>query len=159
MRLVVRQGTGKKAEVPGYFVGGKTGTADKPGVGQRGYEKSRRISSFVAAFPITKPNYVVVALLDEPKGTKATHGYATGGWVAAPVVHRIIRQMVPIVGIEPSKKVEPRIMPDDALFVSQSQNNGRKATKTEHQTSLLEKRINEFLRSTKRPRGRTIATN
>ena len=86
MRVVVREGTGKQADVPGYFVGGKTGTADKPGIKQRGYKNRGRISSFVAAFPIHAPQYIILALLDEPKGIEATHGYATGGGVAAPVV-------------------------------------------------------------------------
>ena len=81
MRLVVSDGTGKKAAAPGYFVGGKTGTADKLEDGR--YKRNAVISSFVAAFPMQDPRYVVYVMLDEPKGTKETFGFATGGWTAA----------------------------------------------------------------------------
>ena len=99
MRLVVEDGTGKKAEAPGYWIGGKTGTAEK--VSRGGYKKSARLSSFVAAFPIYDPRYVVIVMVDEPKGTKKTYGFATGGWVAAPVVQRIVQRMGPLVGLPP----------------------------------------------------------
>ena len=99
MRLVVRRGTGRKANAEGYLVGGKTGTADKL-VGGR-YARDSRIASFVGAFPMNAPRYVVFAMLDEPKGTEDTHGYATGGWVAAPVVRRVIESIGPILGVAP----------------------------------------------------------
>jgi cell division protein FtsI (penicillin-binding protein 3) len=99
MRLVVRRGTGRKANAEGYLVGGKTGTADKL-VGGR-YARDSRIASFVGAFPMNAPRYVVFAMLDEPKGTKDTHGYATGGWVAAPVVRRVIERIGPLLGVAP----------------------------------------------------------
>ncbi len=99
MRLAVQNGTGRLADAPGYLVGGKTGTADK--LNGRRYAKGARIASFVGAFPMDRPRYVVFAMLDEPKGTKATHGYATGGWVAAPVVRRVIERMGPLLGIRP----------------------------------------------------------
>ena len=99
MRLVVTHGTGRKADAAGYLVGGKTGTADK--LRGRGYARDARIASFVAAFPMNRPRYVVFVMLDEPKGTKATHGFATGGWVAAPVVEKVIKGMGPLVGVEP----------------------------------------------------------
>ena len=97
LRLVVAKGTGRKAAAPGYFVGGKTGTAEKAGV--RGYRRKALISSFVAAFPMHQPRYVVLAMLDEPKGTAETGGYATGGAVAAPVVGAIVRRVAPILGV------------------------------------------------------------
>ena len=159
MRLVVREGTGKKAEVPGYLVGGKTGTADKPGVNKRGYRARRIISSFVAAFPITAPQYVVLALLDEPKGSKATHGYATGGWVAAPVVHNIIRQMVPIVGIEPTLIVEKLAKPGDVLYVAQSHKTGRKSDRNHRTLTDFERNVSQLLGSTIKQRGQIIAPN
>ena len=99
MRLVVEQGTGKNADATGYWVGGKTGTADK--VGRGGYKKNARLSSFVAAFPVYDPRYVVLVMVDEPKGTKKTSGFATGGWVAAPAVKRIVQRMGPLVGLPP----------------------------------------------------------
>jgi len=117
MRLVVRHGTGRNADVPGYLIGGKTGTADKPGP-RGGYGGRRVISSFVAAFPMNKPRYVILALVDEPKGTQRTHGYATGGWVAAPVIARVVKRMAPLLGIKPSKIVEKAPKPGDDLFIA-----------------------------------------
>jgi len=99
MRLVVRHGTGHKADAPGLRVGGKTGTADKQ-VGGR-YQRNARIASFVGAFPMDDPRYVVFAMVDEPKGTKETFGYATGGWVAAPVVGRVAEAIAPLLGVPP----------------------------------------------------------
>jgi cell division protein FtsI (penicillin-binding protein 3) len=99
LRLVVSDGTAKNAEVPGYEVGGKTGTAEQPGL--RGYDKKRLISSFIATFPVTDPDYAVFVLIDEPHGTKETYGYATAGWTAAPAVGRVIQRMVSIMGIPP----------------------------------------------------------
>ena len=99
MRLVVTHGTGRNADAEGYLVGGKTGTADKQR--GRGYDRNSRIASFIAGFPMNRPRYVVFAMLDEPKGTKATHGFATGGWVAAPVVQKVIEGMAPLVGVAP----------------------------------------------------------
>ncbi|MEJ0070118.1 MAG: penicillin-binding protein 2 [Pseudomonadota bacterium] len=99
MRLVVDQGTGKMAAVPGYFVGGKTGSAEKAGKG--GYREKALISSFMAAFPMNDPRYVVLGLLDEPKGTKDTYGFATAGWTAAPLVGRMIGRIGPLLGMMP----------------------------------------------------------
>ncbi len=104
MRMVVVNGTGRKAEVPGYLVGGKTGTAEKAGPG--GYRRKALLSSFVAAFPIDAPRYVVFAMLDEPHGTKATLNYATGGWTAAPIVGRVIARLGPLAGIAPVRDAE-----------------------------------------------------
>ena len=96
MRLVVENGTGRNAAAPGYFVGGKTGTAEK--VSDRKYKRKALISSFVAAFPMQKPKYALLAMLDEPKGTKETLGQATGGWVAAPIIGSIVKRIAPILG-------------------------------------------------------------
>ena len=113
MRLNVVEGTGKKADAPGYFVGGKTGTAEKVGAG--GYRRKALRSSFIGVFPASKPRYVVLAMLDEPQGTKETFGFATAGWTAAPVVGRVIERAAPLLGIEiggeeeeePSQRVDP----------------------------------------------------
>ena len=99
LRLVVTYGTGGKAAVPGYRVGGKTGTADKLRGGR--YDGDSRIASFVGAFPIDDPAYVVFAMIDEPQGTERSFGYATGGWVAAPAVRRIIARAGPMLGVTP----------------------------------------------------------
>jgi len=99
MRLVVERGTAKFANVPGYFVGGKTGTAEKNVRGR--YHRDMRISSFVGAFPINAPQFVVYLMLDEPKGTKSTYGFATGGWVAVPAAGRLINQIAALYGIPP----------------------------------------------------------
>ena len=102
MRLVVSNGTGRKAEVPGYLLGGKTGTADK--LKGTKYSRSAKMSSFVGVFPINRPRYAILVIVDEPKGNKSTHNFATGGWVAAPVVGRIVKKMGPIIGIAPDLK-------------------------------------------------------
>jgi cell division protein FtsI (penicillin-binding protein 3) len=99
LRLVVERGTGRQAAALGYLVGGKTGTAEKVGAG--GYRGSRLISSFVGVFPMNAPRYLVLVLLDEPKGIKETFGFATGGWTAAPVVSRVVTRIAPILGVAP----------------------------------------------------------
>ena len=70
------------------------------------------ISSFIGAFPVDDPRYVVFAMLDEPKGTKKTHGYATGGWVAAPVVGKVVRRIGPLAGIRPNEDGLPPVRRD-----------------------------------------------
>ena len=117
MRLVVRHGTGRNADVPGYLIGGKTGTSNKTDL-RGGYDRSRRMSSFVAAFPMDKPRYVILIMIDEPKGTKRTRGYATGGWVAAPVVANVVKRMAPLLGLKPSQQVEKLPKPGDDLFIA-----------------------------------------
>jgi cell division protein FtsI (penicillin-binding protein 3) len=100
MRLVVTDGYGKPAEVPGYFVGGKTGTAQKTS-GGRGYAADKRISAFMSAFPMNAPRYAVYFMLDEPKGTKATGGFATAGMVSAPSAGKVIARIAPMLGLLP----------------------------------------------------------
>ena len=99
MRLVVKRGTGGKSDVPGYFLGGKTGTSEKLVDGR--YDRDRRMSSFVGVFPMDAPRYLVLATIDEPKPQKHTFGFATGGWVAAPLVGRIVQRTAPLLGISP----------------------------------------------------------
>jgi len=100
MRLNAVEGTGKKGDVPGYEVGGKTGTAEKVGRGG-GYAKKALFSSFVAAFPMSDPKFIVLVSLDEPHGTAETGGYATGGQVSAPSVKAIIQNIIALYGILP----------------------------------------------------------
>jgi len=113
-RFVVTEGTGKSAGVKGYVVGGKTGTADK----QKGrhYQKNSRMSSFLGAFPMNDPRYIVYVLVDEPKATAKTYGYATGGWVAAPAVGRIIKQVGPLLNVPIQDEASPEIL--NATFLN-----------------------------------------
>jgi len=100
MRMVVLEGSGKQANVKGYLVGGKTGSAEKVSrVG--GYNRSSNRTSFVAAFPIDAPRYVVLVVLDEPRGTKETYNYATAGWNAAPTAGVLIAKIAPMLGVFP----------------------------------------------------------
>ena len=99
LRLNVIQGTGKNAEVKGYEVGGKTGTAEK--VGHGGYRQKALISSFVGMFPMNEPKFVILVSLDEPHGIAETGGYATGGMVSAPSVKTIIENIASLYGILP----------------------------------------------------------
>jgi cell division protein FtsI (penicillin-binding protein 3) len=102
LRLAVTKGTGGRADAIGYRVGGKTGTAEKARAG--GYDRRNLISSFIGAYPMDDPQYVVFALLDEPRGTKETFGYRSGGWVAAPVVRNVILRTAPILGVAPKQE-------------------------------------------------------
>lgn len=100
LRLTVSHGTGGKADVPGYMVGGKTGSAEKPGA-RGGYDRKRLLSSFLGVFPSDDPDYVVLVIVDEPQGNKSTYGYATGGWVGAPAVGRVITAMASVLALPP----------------------------------------------------------
>ena len=101
MRSIMRrnvtdaEGTGKRADVPGYEVGGKTGTADI--AGPRGYRQGGVISSFLAAFPMSNPRYVALVLLFEPKPSAETGGKVLAGLTAAPVAGRIIARIGPLL--------------------------------------------------------------
>jgi cell division protein FtsI (penicillin-binding protein 3) len=102
MRMIVVDGTGKKADAEGYRVGGKTGSAEKPGVG--GYSRNLVVATFAAAFPMDNPRYVVLAMLDEPKGTEASSFQRTAGYTAAPVVQKTVTRIGPMLGIIPDMK-------------------------------------------------------
>ena len=99
MRLVVTDGYGKPADVPGYFVGGKTGTAEKT-MGH-GYRKHANVSAFMSVFPMNAPRYAVYFMLDEPKGNASTAGYSTAGAVSAPGAGRVIARIGPMLGLMP----------------------------------------------------------
>ena len=99
LRLVVRHGTGKLADAPGYEVGGKTGTAEKNTNGV--YSKNSKVTSFAGVFPLSRPRYAILVMVDEPKGNKSTYGFATGGWISAPVVGRLAQRMGPLLGMKP----------------------------------------------------------
>jgi cell division protein FtsI (penicillin-binding protein 3) len=105
MRLNVEKGTASKANVPGYYVGGKTGTSEKV-VGGR-YSKTKLLTTFTAILPSDKPRYQVLIMLDEPQGLPETHGYATSGWNAAPTAGKVIARIAPMLGIEPRFDLPP----------------------------------------------------
>jgi cell division protein FtsI (penicillin-binding protein 3) len=102
LRLIVTNGTGKKGDALGYRVGGKTGTAEKPGAG--GYSKHVNVSTFAAAFPMDAPRYVVIAMLDSPKGNAESFGLTTAAWTAAPVVSRVVMRTGPLLGVTPDTR-------------------------------------------------------
>lgn len=99
LRMIVLDGTGRKADVAGFRIGGKTGTAEVPGRG--GYSKTANVSTFAAAFPMDAPRYVVVAMLDEPQGSAESFGLRTAAWTVAPVAAKVIARIGPILGIVP----------------------------------------------------------
>lgn len=105
MRINVTEGANRYAEVKGYSVGGKSGTAEKPKRGR--YSKTANYAAFVGAFPMTNPKYAVYVVLDEPKGTERTHGFRTAGWNAAPTAGNIIKRIAPILGIMINTNPEP----------------------------------------------------
>lgn len=98
-RLNAVDGTASKADVIGYRVGGKTGTAEKVVNGR--YSKEKRLTSFIGAFPMDSPKYLVLVMLDEPKPTPETYGFATSGWNAVPAAAKIIERIAPMLGVEP----------------------------------------------------------
>ena len=116
MRLVVSHGTARKANIAGYEVGGKTGTAQKNVRGR--YDANKRIASFVGAFPIDNPQYAIMVMVDEPNPNAKSYGYATAGWVAAPAVGEIVSSVGSILGIKP--EMEAADISDPLLkFVSE----------------------------------------
>ena len=119
MRQVVESGTGKNADVPGYEVGGKTGTAEKATRG--GYAKKSVLASFIADFPTSDPRYCVLVMIDEPQGNQESHGAITGGWIAAPAVKRIIAAIAPMTGMEPQLQSQQAPPPGGRRNVAASQ--------------------------------------
>ncbi|WP_417618975.1 peptidoglycan D,D-transpeptidase FtsI family protein [Parasphingorhabdus sp.] len=101
LRMIVSDGTGRKADAPGYRIGGKTGSAEKPSEG--GYNKTSLVSTFAAAFPMDNPRYIVIAMLDEPKGTAETSFQRTAGWTTAPVVRKVVSRVGPMLGVIPDE--------------------------------------------------------
>ena len=103
LRLVVTEGTGRKADAPGYRIGGKTGTAEKY------HNKSLLVTSFAGVFPMDEPRYVIVVMLDEPKATAETFGFRTAGWNVAPVISKTVSRIAPMLGVRPDKRREPNM--------------------------------------------------
>jgi cell division protein FtsI (penicillin-binding protein 3) len=105
MRLNAEKGTASQANVPGYYIGGKTGTSEKV-VGGR-YSKTKLLNSFTAVLPADNPRYLLLIMLDEPKATPETHGYATSGWNAVPTGGKVIARIAPLLGIAPRFDLPP----------------------------------------------------
>jgi cell division protein FtsI (penicillin-binding protein 3) len=105
LRLVVTDGTGKKADAPGYRVGGKTGTAEKLLNGH--YTSSAVVTSFAGVFPMDDPRYVMVMMLDDPKATAETYGFHTAAWNIGPAFGVAVSRIAPMLGVHPDKGREP----------------------------------------------------
>ncbi len=103
-RLNALEGTARRAAAPGYRVGGKTGTAEKVVNGR--YSKDKRLTSFVGAFPMDDPKYLVMVMLDDPRPLPETQGFATSGWNAVPAAGRIVARIAPLLGVAPRLDTE-----------------------------------------------------
>ncbi|HXX26026.1 MAG TPA: penicillin-binding protein 2 [Pseudolabrys sp.] len=99
LRLNAEKGTATLANVEGYYVGGKTGTAEKV-VGGR-YSKHKLLTDFMAVLPADNPRYLLLIMLDEPQPTPETHGFATAGWNAGPTAAKVIARIGPLLDLEP----------------------------------------------------------
>lgn len=110
MRQVVLEGTGRKAEAEGYYVIGKTGSADKASAG--GYAQDKIVASFFGAFPYQNPKYAVLVMLDDPKGRADTAGLNFAGWNAAPLVGDIIKRTAPLLGLMPAPEAQDFVHAD-----------------------------------------------
>ncbi|HEY1708807.1 MAG TPA: penicillin-binding protein 2 [Rhizomicrobium sp.] len=97
LRYVVTNGTGKNADVPGYDVGGKTGSAEKNSGGH--YVAHKLLTSFCAVFPVHDPRYIVFVMIDEPHGDKASGVMALAGHTAAPVAGHVVSRIAPLLGV------------------------------------------------------------
>ena len=106
LRSVVTDGTATMAEVPGYPVAGKTGTADKPSPTGRYYD-DKVITNFAALFPAGDPKYVLVVTMDEPEDTTGEEARRTAGWTAVPVAAEIITRIAPLLGLRPENNQDP----------------------------------------------------
>ncbi|WP_425515165.1 peptidoglycan D,D-transpeptidase FtsI family protein [Microvirga terricola] len=113
MRYVMRlnasnpAGSASAVAIAGYFVGGKTGTAEKVINGR--YSKNKNFTTFTAILPADKPKYVFLTIMDEPQAVEGTYGFSTAGWNAGPVTGNIIERIAPILGVPP--RFEPPVMP------------------------------------------------
>jgi len=111
MRLNAEKGSAKQADVPGYYVGGKTGTSEKVVNGR--YAHGRVLNTFTAILPADKPRYQLMIILDEPQPLPETYGFQTSGWNAVPTAGRVIARIAPMLGIEPRFDLPP---PDQLIL-------------------------------------------
>ena len=99
LRLNAEIGSAKAANISGYYVGGKTGTADKIVHGH--YAKDRVFTTFMAVMPADKPRYLFLTLYDEPQGTEESHGLHLAAYNAGQTTGRLIERIGPLVGLAP----------------------------------------------------------
>src|SRR5437763_1750459 len=114
MRLNAEIGSAKQADVKGYYIGGKTGTAEKVINGR--YSKKQVLNSFTAILPADNPQFQLLVMLDEPKPLPETHGFITSGWNAVPTGGKVIARIAPLLGIEPRFDLPP----SDSLILATS---------------------------------------
>jgi cell division protein FtsI (penicillin-binding protein 3) len=105
MRLNVEKGTARKADVPGYYIGGKTGTADKVVAGH--YSKTKVLTDFMAVMPADDPQYLLLIMLDEPQKIPETQGWNTSGWNAVPTGGLVVQRIAPLLNIKPRMDLPP----------------------------------------------------
>jgi cell division protein FtsI (penicillin-binding protein 3) len=105
MRLNAEKGSAKRVDIPGYYVGGKTGTAEKVVNGR--YSKTKLLTTFMAVFPSDQPKYLVTIILDEPQPIPETKGFATSGWNAAPTAGNVVARVAPLLGVQPRFDLPP----------------------------------------------------
>ena len=99
MRLNAERGSASRAAIAGFYVGGKTGTAEKVINGR--YSKTKNLTTFTAVYPMDKPRYLFLTIVDEPQATPETFGFTTAGWNAAPVTGNIIERVAPLLSVPP----------------------------------------------------------
>ena len=109
MRLNAEIGSARNANIPGYFIGGKTGTADKLVHGH--YSKDKVFTTFMAVLPADKPKYLFLTLMDEPQAVKGTFGYHTAAWNSGAVTGSIVERVTPLLGIPPQVQLPPMPFP------------------------------------------------
>ena len=127
MRTIVREGTAKKANVEGYQVFAKTGTAyqNKGKFGGYGSDADRhRTTSFIGGFPANNPEYIMIVMLDDPKPTEGTYGYATAGWNVTPTAGKIIERIAPLLGVKSDFKEESEQVGDMMQLTSINNESG-----------------------------------
>jgi cell division protein FtsI (penicillin-binding protein 3) len=107
MRLNAEIGSARNANIPGYFIGGKTGTADKLVHGH--YNHDKVFTTFMAILPADKPKYLFLALMDEPQAVPGTYGYHTAAWNSGEVTGKIIERVAPLLGMPP--QIQLPVMP------------------------------------------------
>ncbi|MEO1274274.1 MAG: penicillin-binding protein 2 [Pseudomonadota bacterium] len=107
LRSVVTDGTGRRADVKGYEIGGKTGTADKPREDGRGYHRDRVLATFASVFPVSEPEYVLVVSMDEPTDRSGRYPSRQASRTAAPAVREAVRRIAPILGLRPRPDLVP----------------------------------------------------